>query len=146
MRQARFLHRKRLGLIAAVSLAALLISGCRGPEVGSRDQISVVSHRWFDDDGVVRVVGLARNSGDLPTPVSEVLVTLHSRTGSFQGQNRVKLSGLEPGAEEKFALAVDAHGRVARVDIEIIEPGTVAEQDGGEAPDNSTEEGDDDDA
>lgn len=132
--------------VAAVALIMIGIAGCRGREMGGLEQIAVVKYRYAIDesDDVVRVVGLVRNTGELPTPEAEIIATLRSRTGSFKGQNRVKLSGLAAGAEEQFALAVDAHGSVETVEIVIVEPGTIAEEGGDETPENSTEEGDED--
>jgi hypothetical protein len=139
-------------IAVAVSGSAVGLVGCPGPEVGSRDQITVVTQRWVIDDDVVRVVGLARNTGDLPTPESEVVATLRSRTGSFQGQNRAEVPALDPGSQERFAVAVDSHGRVETVEITFVEPGTVTDEGG--APANSagddsgpvSEESDEDDA
>jgi hypothetical protein len=130
-------------LLVVVALGLAVTTCCPGREMGSRDQIIVVTHRRFDDDGVMRIAGLVRNTGDLPTPESEIVATLHSRTGSFQGQNRVALSGLEPGAEEQFALGVDSHGRVETVEFRIVEPGAVVGEDD-DAPENSAREGDQD--
>jgi len=147
----RFLH---VVAVAAVALTAVGLAGCHGREVGSLDQITVVKMRYAVDesDDVVRVVGLARNTGELPTPDAEIIATLRSRTGSFKGQNRMELPALAAGAEQKFALAIDSHGSVESVEIAVVEPGTVLEEGGddtavnaaGDASRNSTEEGDED--
>lgn len=132
--------------VTAVAITCAFLAGCPGEKTGSLEQIAVVKYRYVIDESedVVRVVGLARNMGDLPTPEAEIIATLHSRTGSFKGQNRVALPRLEPGGEQQFALAINSHGSVETVDIEIVEPGTVTEEGGGETPSNSAEEGDDD--
>ena len=129
----------------AVMVCAVL-AGCPGQKMGSLEQISVIKHRWVIDesDDVVRVVGLARNVGELPTSEAEIVVTLRSRTGSFKGQNRTALPRLEPGAEEQFALAINSHGSVETVEFEVVEPGTVTEEGAEQAPEDSTEEGDSD--
>ena len=143
----RFLH---CIAVAAVALAVVGLTGCGGREVGSLEQITVVKMRYALDesDDVVRVVGLVRNTGELPTPDAEIIATLRSRTGSFKGQNRVELPELAAQAEEKFALAIDSHGSVESVEITIVEPGTVVEESGdeaaGDAAGDSTEEGDED--
>jgi hypothetical protein len=130
------------------ALAAIL-AGCPGQEVGTLEQISVVKYRYVIDESadVARVVGLARNTGELPTPEGEVIATLRSRTGSFTGQNRVALPALEAGEERQFALAVNSHGSVETVEITIVEPGTVTEE-GAEqqSEDDSEEDEDGDDA
>jgi len=140
-------------LVAAVSLAVVSLGGCRGREVGSLDQITIVKYRYSidDSDEVVRVVGLARNSGQLPTPEGEIIATLRSRTGSFKGQNRVELPRLDPGLEQEFGIAIDSHGSVESVEIVVVEPGTVVAEaedtptnSEGEAPANADEEGEDD--
>ncbi len=140
--------------VAAVALVVVGLAGCHGRDVGSLDQITVVKMRYAIDESedVVRVVGLAHNTGELPTPDAEIIATLRSRTGSFKGQNRIELPALPAGAGQKFALAIDSHGSVESVEMAIVEPGTVVAEGGedtavnaaGDAPSNSTEEGDED--
>ncbi|GEM_PF-4438833 len=150
----RTVHPVLLVLLAAVvSFGVVGLGGCHGREVGSLDQITIVKYRYSidDSDEVVRVVGLARNSGDLRTPEGEIVATLHSRTGSFKGQNRVDLARLEPGAENEFGIAIDTHGSVESVEIVVVEPGTVVEgaeetptNSPNQTPANADEEGGDD--
>jgi hypothetical protein len=135
-----------VGILAVVCFSALLV-GCRGEEIGSLEQISIVKYRYVMDDSedVVRVVGLARNTGERPTPEAEVIATLRSRTGSFKGQNRVALPSLPAGEEQQFALAVNSHGSVEAIDMEVVEPGTITEE-GAQQPEDDSEEDEDDGA
>jgi len=132
------------GLILAIVTACVvaIVPGCRGQEMGTLDQIQIVKYRYVLDesDDVVRVIGLARNAGELPTPEAELVATLRSRTGSFKGQNRIALPGLEAGAEEEFAIAANSHGSVEAVEFQIVEPGTIIDEDGQQADDATEEE------
>ena len=129
-------------LLAALSLSALLIGGCGGREVGSLDQIIVVTQRYVMDEGddVVRVVGQVRNAGDLPTPPADIVATLRNRAGTPKGQNRVSLPRLDAGAEEQFALAITSRsdGAIDEVEINIVEPGAALNQ--AVTPENADEE------
>ncbi|MBD3291963.1 MAG: hypothetical protein GF393_03500, partial [Armatimonadia bacterium] len=140
---ARKLIRALVLSVAVVVFAAL--AGCGGEEIGTIDQIEVTQYRPLIDESadVVRVVGLARNTGEKATPEVELIVTLRSRTGSFKGQNRVPLSPLEGGAEEEFSVAINSHGSVEKLEMQVVEPGTVVDEGGEETPTNSAEEGDD---
>lgn len=133
-----------LSALLATAIVCAVLAGCGGEEIGTIDQVEVVQYRPFidEDADVVRVVGLARNTGEKPTPEAEVIVTLRSRTGSFKGQNRVALPRLEGGAEEEFGLAINSHGSVETVEIEVVEPGTVSDEGGAQTPGNTAEEGD----
>ncbi|MGI5819780.1 MAG: hypothetical protein ACOX9R_16980 [Armatimonadota bacterium] len=144
------LHARQLiwssALIVALVIGASL-AGCRGPEMAPLERVSVVTYRYVIDDSknVVRVVGLVRNTdAEHPTPEAEIIATLHSRTGSFKGQNRAALPALPPGGEEQFSLAINAHGSVDTVAIEIVEPGTVGESEDDETPSDSDGESDED--
>ncbi len=133
-----------IGILAMLCILSCL-AGCRSEETGSLDQITIVKYRYVLDDSedVVRVVGLARNTGDLPTSDAELVATLRSRTDSFKGQNRVALPGLQAGAEEQFSIAINSHGSVETVEFEIVEPGTVTEE-GGQQTEEESEEGEGD--
>jgi hypothetical protein len=128
MRKQRTAHTTNgLVLVFTMACACSILTGCPGRETGTLGQLSVIKHRYVLDesDDVVRVVGIVRNSGDLPAPEGELVVTLRSRTGSFRGENRVALPELDAGAEEQFALAINSHGAVESIEFEIVEPGTI---------------------
>lgn len=115
-------------MVLPAALSALcvvvLAAGCGGPQ-GSLDQVSVTQYRYNVDEAgnVVRVIGVARNTGEERTPAADVVVTLVGRTGSMKGQNRAELPSLEGGAEHRFALGVTAHGRVEDLQITIVPRG-----------------------
>lgn len=115
-------------MILAAGLTATLVvglaGGCGGPR-GSLDQLSVTQYRYNVDegDGVVRVVGVVRNTGEERTPPADVVVTLVGRTGAQKGQNRTELPALAGGAQRRFALSVTPHGRVDDVRIAIVARG-----------------------
>ena len=127
-------------IVTAAVILGAVVAGCSRQEMGELDQVTIVKHRYVVDDAkdVVRVVGLARNTGELPTPDAEIVATLRSRTGSFKGQNRVALPGLGAGDEEQFALAINGHGNVESIELQVVEPGTITHDD--DQADDSTEE------
>lgn len=135
--------------IALAACALVLLGGCLfgGGPAGALEDIRVVTYRYAIDEAedAVRVLGIVRNTGEATTPAGEVLVTLRSRTGSLKGQNRTALEPLEAGEERQFALTITAHGSIESVDIEIVEPEQVTdEQPDAEraGEDDATEEGD----
>ncbi len=145
MRDQRTTHLVNALIILVIACALSALVGCPDAEMGTLDQVTIVKHRYVIDesDDVVRVVGLARNTGELPSPEAEIVVTLRSRTGSFRGQNRVSLPELAAGGEEQFALAINSHGAVETMEFEIVEPGTVTGDDP-EQTEGDTEEAESD--
>ena len=131
------------GGVIAAACAALLLSGCGGPR-GSLDQINIVQYRYNVDEahGLVRVLGVARNTGSERTPKAEIVATLRGRTGSLKGQNRCELPSLDAGAQRLFSLLITSHGKVDAVDMVVVPPGTQAEGGNVAAPENSPVAGD----
>lgn len=136
--------RRQLGLqvLGLCILATAVLCGCARQEMAEVADISVVNYRYIIDErsSIVRVVGEVRNGTELPAPEAEIVATLHSRTGSQKGQNRVGIPGLEAGETHQFALAVTSHGALKRLDLTLVEPGTIlgeededAEEDDGES-------------
>lgn len=128
------------GMLLTAYLAACMC-GCGGPK-GSLDNVAVVQYRYNIDEenDIVRVLGLVRNTGEERTPPGEIVVTLRGRTGSLKGQNRCDLPPLEAGAKHEFALAVTSHGKVDAVEIDVVPPGMASEDANAESGAGSGEE------
>lgn len=123
--------------------AVVLLAGCSRAQLGSVDDLALVKYRYIIDESasVVRVVGEVRNEGELSAPEAEIIARLRSRTGAQKGQNRVVVPELEAGETHEFALAVTSHGAINTVDLSIVEPGTIPEED---TPDDEYSDREDD--
>lgn len=109
------------------SVTALTATGCLfgGRATGSLDQLVVAQYRYNTDEArdVARVYGRVDNTGDKQTPAADLIVTLRSRSGAMQGENRVGIPNLNAGETHDFSLTVEMHGKTTHVDMTIVSTG-----------------------
>lgn len=114
-------------ILALAGITALMATGCLfgGRATGSLDQLVVAQYRYNTDEArdVARVYGRVDNTGDKQTPAADLIVTLRSRSGAMQGQNRVGIPNLNAGETHDFSLTVEMHGKATHVDMTIVPTG-----------------------
>ncbi len=114
-------------ILALAGITALMETGCLfgGRATGSLDQLVVTQYRYNTDEthDIARVYGRVDNTGDKRTPAADLVVTLRSRSGAMQGQNRVAIPSLDAGETYDFSLTVEMHGKTTHLDMEIVPTG-----------------------
>jgi len=104
-----------------------MATGCLfgGRATGALDQLVVTQYRYNTDEthDITRVYGRVDNTGDKRTPAADLVVTLRSRSGAMQGENRVAIPSLNGAETHEFSLNVEMHGEPVRVDMQVVPTG-----------------------
>ena len=113
--------------LALAGLTAFMATGglFGGRATGSLDQLVVTQYRYNTDEthDITRVYGRVDNTGDKRTPAADLVVTLRSRSGAMQGENRVAIPSLNGAETHEFSLNVEMHGEPVRVDMQVVPTG-----------------------